>query len=465
MLRLLRRSTGKLCDGLSRRDWLLVGGLGLAGLALPNLLRAEARRRRAPAASRSGTAKSCILLFLAGGPSHHDMWDMKPGAAAEIRGEFKPIPTTATGIQLCEHLPRLARQAERFALIRSAHHRVSNAHAAAVYTALTGEDRGDATVAVTLSPRDNPAIGSVLTYLRPPEKPIVPFVSLPFITAEGAGGPPQPGIYGGWLGRRFDPLMILKDPNAPEFGVPEMRLNTEVSPDRLDSRHGLLSDLNRQLDAGLAGSEGRTLNEYQQRAFRLLTSESARQAFDMACEDPRLRDAYGRNIYGQSTLLARRLIEAGTRMVCVKWAPDANATWDTHGGNFTKLKNELLPQLDMALGTLIQDLEQRGRLEETLVICMGEFGRTPKVNGGAGRDHWPYCYSLLLAGGGVKGGFVLGQSDKIGATPAEYPVTPQDIVATIYSLLGIPPDLELPDQLGRPLRLLPDGRVLQELIA
>jgi hypothetical protein len=464
MLHLLRKPTGTLCDGLSRRDWLIVGGLGLAGLSLPGLLRAEDRRRRGGLSAHSGTAKSCIMIFLAGGPSHHDMWDMKPAAPPEIRGEFKPIPTTVPGIQLCEHLPRLAGQARHIALIRSAHHRVSNAHAAAVYTALTGEDRGDATIAVTTSPRDNPAIGSVLTYLRPPQKAIVPFVSLPFITAEGAGGPPQPGIYGGWLGRKFDPLQILKDPNAPDFGVPEMRLLAEVSPERLGGRHGLLADLNRQLDEA-AGGEGRVLDEYQQRAFTLLSSDDCRRAFDIGSEDPRLRDAYGRNIYGQSTLLARRLVEAGTRMVCVKWAPDANATWDTHGGNFTKLKNELLPQLDMALATLLEDLRLRGRLDETLVVCMGEFGRTPKVNASAGRDHWPYCYSLLLAGGGVKGGFVFGQSDRIGATPAEQPVTPQDIVATIYALLGIPPDLELPDQLGRPLRLLPDARVLQDLLA
>lgn len=466
MLHLLRQPAGTLCDGLTRRDWLLVGGLGLAGLALPNLLHAEERRRRAPiTGQRTGSAKSCIMLFLAGGPSHHDMWDMKPAAPPEVRGEFKPIPTTVPGIQLCEHLPRLARQAEHFALIRSAHHRVSNAHAAAVYTALTGEDRGDATIAITLSPKDNPAIGSVLGYLRPPTKPIPPFISLPYITAEGAGGPPQPGIYGGWLGRKLDPLIVLKDPNAPEFGVPEMKLVTEVTPDRLDGRYGLLADLNRQLDANLAASECRAMDDYRRRAFSLLTSDVCRQAFDLSAEDPRLRDAYGRNIYGQSTLLSRRLIEAGTRMVCLKWAPDANATWDTHGQNFAKLKNELLPQLDMALATLLHDLRLRGLLDETLVICMGEFGRTPKVNGAAGRDHWPYCYSLLLAGGGVKGGFVFGQSDKIGATPAELPVTPQDIVATIYSLLGIPPDLELPDQLGRPLRLLPDGRVLQDLIA
>ncbi len=465
VLRLLSRRATALCDRVTRREWLQVGGLGCLGLALPTLLRAEQAHRVQAVGLTGKRAKSCIFLFLAGGPSHHDMWDMKPAAPPEIRGEFKPIATTVTGIQLCEHLSKLARSAHRFALIRSAHHKVSNAHAAATYYALTGDDRGDTTIAIGASPKDNPAIGSVMSLLHPPDRPVVPFVSLPYITAEGAGGPPQPGVYGGWLGRGYDPLFVLKDPNAPDFGVPEMRLTADVTPDRLDGRHGLLRAVNRRMDAAVGSDRMRSLDAFQQRAFTLLTSDESRRAFDLSQEPPRLRDAYGRNIYGQSVLLSRRLIEAGTRMVTLKWAPDANATWDTHGQNFAKLKNELLPQLDLALGTLLEDLDTRGLLDETLVICAGEFGRTPKVNGNAGRDHWPYCYGLLLAGGGVKGGFVLGQSDRIGGTPAETPVTPHDIIATIYTLLGVSPELELPDQLGRPLRLLSHGRVLHELIS
>jgi hypothetical protein len=429
------------------------------------LLQAEDAVRQQPPDAKRGRAKSCILLFLAGGPSHLDMWDMKPAAPPEVRGEFKPVATTVPGLQLSEHLPRLARQARRFALVRAAHHRVSNAHWAATYFALTGEDRGDFTIAIPPGPNDYPAIGSVLTHLRPPERPIVPFVSLPYVTAEGAGGPPQPGIYGGWLGRSYDPLLITKDPNTPGFGIPELTLRAEVDPGRLDDRKGLLGRLNGRLDALARSGAAQLLDTYQQRAFSLLTSDATRRAFDLAKEPPRLRDAYGRNIYGQSVLLARRLVEAGTRMVTLKWAPDANSTWDTHGQNFVKLKKELLPQLDASLSSLLDDLADRGLLDETLVLCMGEFGRSPRVNGAAGRDHWPRCYSLLLAGGGVRGGLIYGQSDRIGSDPADNPVTPHDLLATFYNLLGIAPELELPDQLGRPVRLAGPGRVIQELSA
>ncbi|TMQ32006.1 MAG: DUF1501 domain-containing protein [Planctomycetota bacterium] len=466
MLHLLKTRPSVLCDGVTRREWMQLGGLGLLGLSLPSVLRAEAatRRRSAPVI-KGGRARSCILLFLAGGPSHLDMWDMKPSAPPEVRGEFKPIATTVPGIQLSEHLPRLARHAHQFALVRSAHHRVSNAHWAATYFALTGEDLGDFTVAIPPRSSDYPAIGSVLTYLRPPQRPIAPFVSLPYVTAEGAGGPPQPGIYGGWLGRTYDPLIITKDPNAPNFAVPELMLRADVNFARLHSRKGLLGHLNPKVDALERNVSARLMDTYQQRAFTILTSDATRQAFDLAKEPPSLRDAYGRNIYGQSVVLARRLIEAGTRMVTLKWAPDANATWDTHGANFVKLKRELLPQLDAGLSTLLSDLDARGLLGETLVIVMGEFGRSPRVNAAAGRDHWPRCYSLLLAGGGVPGGYVYGKSDRIGSDPAENPVTPHDLLTTFYSLLGVPPDIELPDQLGRPIRLMGPGRVIQELIS
>jgi hypothetical protein len=457
MLHLFKDRPTILCDRLSRREWLQLGGLGLLGLNLPSLLRAE------NAAVPKAAAKSCIMLFLAGGPSHLDMWDMKPDAPPEIRGEFKPIATSVPGVQLCEHLPRLARQAHRFALVRSAYHRVSNAHWAATYFALTGDDLGDN---IAIPPRSShyPGIGSVLGHLRPPDRPVVPFVSLPYVTAEGAGGPPQPGIYGGWLGSTHDPLIITKDPNSPDFRVPDLTLRAEVNPDRLDDRKSLLSCLDRQLATFADSERARLMDVSQQKAFSLLHSEATRQAFDLSVETPALRDAYGRNIYGQSVLLARRLIEAGTRMVTLKWAPDANATWDTHGQNFAKLKKELLPQLDAGLSTLLADLHARGLLDETLVLCLGEFGRSPKINGDAGRDHWPRCYSLLLAGGSVPGGLIYGKSDRIGSDPSENPVTPHDLIATIYSLLGIGPETVLPDQLGKPVHLIGQGKVIPELL-
>jgi hypothetical protein len=279
---------------------------------------------------------------------------------------------------------------------------------------------------------------------------------MPYITKEGAGGPPQPGFFGGLLGRTRDPLWVLKDPNAPNFDVPELTLAPDVPPPRLGDRRDLLRTV---------GKSGGELDAIQQKAFDLLTAPATQKAFRLDTESDRTRDAYGRNIYGQSVLLARRLIEAGTRVACISWAPDANATWDTHGKNFESLKTRLLPQLDAAVGSLIDDLVARGRFERTLVVVMGEFGRSPKVNAAAGRDHWNYCYGLMLAGGGVRGGHVFGASDKIGGRPSSNPVRPADVIATIYSCLGIPTDLELRDNLGRPFTLIPSGDVIRDVLA
>jgi hypothetical protein len=423
---------------------LQAGAINYLGLSLPRLLRAEAARHAA-------SADSCILVFLNGGPSHLDMWDMKPEAPAEVRGEFKPIATSVPGIQLSEHLPRLARQAHHATILRSVHHSVNNAHAAAVYTALTGHDRGDATVAIGANPNDFPAIGAVVGSQRPPATPVVPYASMPYITKEGAGGPPQPGFFGGLLGRTRDPLWVLNDPNAPNFAVPELTPAGDMPPTRLSERRDLLRGVG-QLDA------------IQQKAFDLLTAPATQRAFQLHLESAKTRDAYGRNIYGQSVLLARRLIEAGTRVACISWAPDANATWDTHGKNFESLKTRLLPQLDAAVGSLIADLEVRGMLQRTLVVVMGEFGRSPKVNPAAGRDHWNYCYGLMMAGGGVRGGHIFGASDKIGGRPSSNPVVPADVIATIYHCLGISKDLELQDNQGKPFQLVPWGDVIRDVL-
>jgi len=438
---------------LSRRDLLRAGTIGCLGLSLPQLLRAE---QVAPKQTKS--ADACILVFLDGGPSHLDMWDMKPNAPAEIRGEFKPIATSAPGIQLSEHLPRLAKSMHRATIIRSAHHGVNNSHAAAVYAALTGHDRGEAGGGT--KPTDNPAIGSVMGKLFPPTKPVLPYVSMPFVTKEGAGGPPQPGFFGGFLGRTYDPLFMLRDPNEPSFRISELSPPAELANERLSARKGLLRGLN----SASADRLMRDMDAFQHKAFDVLTSTATQQAFRIEQEPAKVRDSYGRNIYGQSVLLSRRLIEAGSRVACVSWAPDANATWDTHGGNFAKLKSTLLPQLDAAVSALVEDLEARGMLERTLVVVMGEFGRTPKVNAGAGRDHWNFCYGLMLAGGGIKGGHVFGASDKIGARPSSNPVTPADIVATIYHCLGVPKDLELRDNLDRPFTLVPWGDVIGDVL-
>jgi hypothetical protein len=439
---------------------LQVGGICLFGLTLPGVLRAASRLA---GTGHSARADSCILIFLNGGPSHLDMWDMKPAAPHEVRGEFTPISTSVPGIQLSEHLPRLAKVMHHCTLVRSVHHSVNNAHAAAVYVGLTGHDRGDANRAIGAGPDDYPAIGSVMGLCRPPKTPVVPYVSMPYITAEGRGGPPQPGFFGGWLGRAYDPLFMLRDPNAANFGLPELSAPADVNRERLDSRRNLIHFL----DGTNRRDRERVLQDmgtFQAKAFDLLTSPETQKAFRLNQEPVSVRESYGRNIYGQSVLLARRLIEAGTRVACISWAPDANATWDTHGGNFTKLKNELLPQLDAAVASLLTDLEVRGMLKRTLVAVMGEFGRSPKVNPAAGRDHWNFCYSLMLAGGGIKGGFIYGSSDKIGARPSSNPVLPADVIATIYHCLGIPSDLELHDRLNRPFQLVPWGGPIRELV-
>jgi hypothetical protein len=435
---------------------LQVGAIGWFGLSLPRLLRADVR----PPAGPSPRADSCILIFLNGGPSHLDMWDMKPQAPTEIRGEFRPIPSSVPGVQLSEHLPRLARLMHHCTLVRSMHHSVNNSHAAAVYVGLTGHDRGE--LGGGAKPTDHPAIGSVLAHCRPPSTPVVPFVSMPYITAEGAGGPPQPGFFGGWLGRAYDPLFVLRNPNSPGFAMPELSLAPDITSSRLETRKHLAAGLSchRAAERSLQDMDG-----FQAKAFDLLTSPVTQRAFQLEREPPPVRDAYGRNIYGQSVLLSRRLIEAGARVACISWAPDANATWDTHGSNFQKLKRELLPQLDAALSTLLIDLHERSLLERTVVAVMGEFGRSPKVNPQAGRDHWNFCYSLLLAGGGFKGGFVYGASDRIGARPGSNPTVPAEIIATIYQCLGLPADLELHDRLNRPYQLVPWGRPIPELLA
>ena len=316
---------------ITRRHMLQVGGLGLMGLSLPRMLAAQSASEAAGLIPR---ADACVLIFLNGGPSHLDMWDMKPQAPDGIRGEFKPISTSVPGIQFGEHMPKLAAQAHRATIVRSMHHSVNNAHAAAVYASLTGHDRGDNTRAVGGAPGEYPAIGSVMGKLRPPQQAIVPHVCLPYITKEGAGGPPQSGFFGGLLGRAYDPLFVLKDPNAADFAVPELTLLADVSLERLSERASLFRAIDEHFDRGPGRSAYDGMDGFRRRALGLLTSERTQTALRIGDELPPVRERYGRNIYGQSVLLARRLIEAGTRMVTISWAPDANATWDTHGGNF-----------------------------------------------------------------------------------------------------------------------------------
>jgi hypothetical protein len=458
----LERFAARRRAAMSRRRLLQVGALGLTGLTLPRLFAARAESGQPAIQPR---ADSCILIFLNGGPSHHDMWDMKPAEAEGIRGEFKPISTSLPGYQICELLPRLAREMHRATVVRSMHHSVNNAHALAVYTSMTGHDRGDANRIVGNSQDDYPTPGAALSMFRPPTRPIVPQVHLPYKTKEGASGPPQPGFFGGFLGGAHDPLFVLRDPNAANFSVPELTLIAGVDDERLAARRELFKNIDKQLRDKQGRAVIDAMDGFQQRALDLLTSPVTQRAFRLQEEPDTVRNAYGRNIYGQSGLLARRLIEAGTRMVTLSWAPDANATWDTHGQNFKKLKQTLLPQFDAVISNLVTDFEQRGLLDRTLIVVLGDFGRTPKVNKNAGRDHWNYCYSQMLIGGGMKAGLIYGASDKIGAFPADNPLVPGDIISTMYHALGIRHDQVLYDQLNRPHRLVPAGDVVHELLA
>jgi len=446
---------------LTRRRVLQVGSLGLGGLglSLPRLLANETlseQDRLRP------LADNCILFFLNGGPSHLDMWDMKPSAPDGIRGEFQPISTSLPGYQLSEHLPRMAQQMHLATVVRSMHHSVNNSHAAAVYASLTGHDRGEQGGGTKQT--DHPCLGGIMAKLRPTPATVLPQVHLPYMTKEGAGGPPQPGFFGGFLGHSYDPLFVLQDPNAPDFRVPELTLQTEISNHRLSARRQLIEA------TGLtASSEGRSaqgeMSRMQERALDILSSEHTQRAFRLSDEAANVRDSYGRNIYGQSALLARRLIEAGTRVVTISWAPDANATWDTHGNNFKMLKSTLLPQLDAACSSLVSDLVERGMLDRTLVAVFGDFGRTPKINAnGAGRDHWNFCYSLMMVGGGFQRGLIYGNSDSTGAFPATHPLVPGDMISTIYRALGVLPATEILDQFQRPYRVVPGGDVVDELL-
>lgn len=440
---------------INRRHALQLSAFGLP--ALPSVLSAAEG-----ASSLTPRADNCIVLFLNGGPSHLDMWDMKPDGPREIRGEFQPIETSLPGVLLSEHLPRLSRHMHRTTLIRSMNHSVNNSHAAAVYAALTGHDRGE--LGGGARPTDRPSPGSVLAWLRPPDNRTLPYVALPWKTKEGAGGPLQPGFLAGLMGQTYDPFWVLNNPNNDDFHVDNLQPPAGMTADRIRQRNVLL----KLLGAGVQLSNERSvsaIDEFQDQAFQLLTSTAAQQAFAVEQESADTRARYGRNIYGQSTLLARRLVEAGTRFVTLSWAEHANATWDTHGNNFKNLKGRLLPEFDAACSSLLEDLADRGLLDRTLVAVLGDFGRSPKINANAGRDHWNSCYTVMLAGAGIREGYVFGASDRQGATPTANPVSPGDVITTVYRLLGVDAATRILDSLGRPHEVVPKGRVIDGILA
>jgi hypothetical protein len=427
-----------------------VGGLGLAGLSLAQLLRAE---QESPSSS---TAKSCVLFLLHGGPSQLDTWDMKPAAPVEVRGEFKPIATSLPGIQICEHLPRLARLAHRYTIVRSMTHTMLS-HNTATYHVTTGQPPLRDLIEFTPSENDFPHLGAQVAHQRPAVRGVPAAVSLPDPVSDGPYT--TPGQNGGFLGASYAPFRIAGDPSADDFCVDGLAASPELRPERLGARQELLGTVDKQLGSLAANPRAQDLGRYQQRAVSLLTSDVTRRAFELEREPARLRDRYGRHKYGQSLLLARRLVEAGVRLVTVYWGGKVNNPlpyWDTHFNNNRRLKDELLPPFDQCFSAFLEDLDARGMLATTLVVCTGEFGRTPKFgqftgNGvdATGRDHWAQCYSLLLAGGNAGGGRVLGRSDRFAAYPAADPLTPQDLTATILHGLGVNPGAQVRDGFGR----------------
>ncbi|MFI5459319.1 MAG: DUF1501 domain-containing protein [Isosphaerales bacterium] len=434
----------------SRRRLIEAGSAGIVGLCLPSLLRAEQR----PASS--ARAKHIIFLHQFGGPSHLDTFDMKPDAPAGIRGEFKPIASGQPGLSVTEHLPRFAMVIDQFAQVRSVNHRMKN-HNSATYYSLTGHAPPVDDIRLRDTQELYPAYGSTVAKLKPVEDQAMPsFVSYPHVLRDGSV---TPGQHASFLGKAYDPFFIARDPGRPEFRLPELSLPSSLPLDRLEDRRGLMQLIDRQTDLSSWSETARGIDAFYTRALTMLSSSKVKRAFDLSEEPPRLRDAYGRTTYGQGCLLARRLVEAGVRFVSVYFAPyigGGNGGWDTHGDNFNQLKKRLLPITDLAVPTLIQDLQARGLLDETLIVWMGEFGRTPKVQntkqfGPDGRGHWPDCYTVLLAGGGIIPGAIHGSSDRIGAYPATDPVSPDDLAATMFWALGIDPATEVRDTLGRPL--------------
>ena len=477
MLRIFGQGS-TLCDGVTRREALRVGGLSLFGMTLPGLLHGAEQTSIASRALGRETiiprAKSVILVNLFGGPPHMDMFDLKPKAPSNVRGEFKPISTPIAGVQVCELLPEIAKLMDRATLIRTYSHKY-NSHNP--YNVLTGFDGGNDRENYFAKRSDHPSIGSVCQHVGLGRDDIPPYVLMPaypgYSEALRRAGP-----YGGYLGGRFDPLCTTCEPQFSRtsagfydpvipYGVPVPPTSSsaaELTANRLSRRHSLLN----QFDASLASLDHNRavdrMDAFMQKAFTLLSSPKTRAAFDVGSEPKSVQERYGRTLWGTSALAARRLVEAGSTFVTVNWESARGGHWDLHENNFGMLRQHL-PILDQFTSALVTDLDERGMLDETLVVVMGEMGRTPRINGKAGRDHWPQCGFVLLFGGGTKRGVVLGTTDQLAANVTDRPVSAGDLAATLYQLLGVDPELMVPDLGGRPIAISHGGKPLWEIIS
>ncbi|MEM1293761.1 MAG: DUF1501 domain-containing protein [Verrucomicrobiota bacterium] len=426
------------CEGNARRDFLKFGTAGLMGLSLSDVLRLEAASQGTP------KAKSIIMIWLAGGPATIDMWDLKPEAPNGIRGEFKPIGTAADGIQISEHLPNLAKVMKHCAVVRSVRHTIPSHGPGTVYMH-TGHKPTPAL--------DYPSIGSLSSRLLTTPSGVPPYVTF--------GRDRDRAAMGGYLGPAYNPFQVEGNGRNGDYRVRGLSLPSGVSLDQLANRAELLDTFDTRFKAlDQSGSITGSLDQFQQQALDMLRSAKTRTAFDLDEESDKLRDRYGRDGFGQGALAARRLIEAGVRFVSV-----GTGGWDTHGDNFKKLKDSKLPELDRTLSALIEDLENRGLLDETMIYCTGEFARTPKVNGKGGRDHWAKSMAVLMAGGGFKRGYAYGTTTKDGMAPDDDPCTPADLCATMFHNLGIDAEEQLETPSGRSIALFRDGRVLRNLLS
>ena len=473
MITVLGQST-KLCDGGTRRELLRVGGLSLlSGMTLPRLLLAA----DSLATERSASAKSVIMFNLLGGPAHMDMFDMKPHAPVEIRGEFQPISTSVPGLQICEHLPKTSRWMHKATLIRTFTHSFNSHDPLPFMTGFTDGRFTDQAL-----PTDPPDIGAICQYLGLGPDDLPGAVCMPSFPGSGQKGWRRRGPYGGLLGKQYDPLFTRckptfdHEPKVQNYD-PVMPLGTpfpptpddlpEMTANRLDRRRSLLEQLDGEFARIQKSTAVDTMDQAKQRAFTILTSGRTRDAFDLSLEPSNVLDRYGRNLVGSSMLIARRLVEVGVPFVSVHQEifDHYGHAYDMHENNFGMLKNFNLPLLDQVVPALLSDLDDRGLLESTLVVVMGEMGRTPKINRKTGRDHWPQCGFSLLFGGGVQQGLIHGSTDHIAAWPTSHPVSPPDFVATIYQLLGINPHLTVSDRLGRPVPIAHGGEPIRDVIA
>ena len=469
MLRVLGHRV-RACDGVSRREAIRVGGLGLfGGVSLPTLLHAAGGQP----AFEPGAARAGVLINLFGGPPHMDMVDLKPQAPSNVRGEMTPIATSLPGVQVCSLLPRIASLIDRASLIRTYSHRY-NSHNP--YNVLTGFDGGNDREDYFAKRSNHPSMGSVCQYLDVGRRDVPRYVLMPAFPGYGQALR-RAGPYGGYLGSGYDPLFTVCDPTWKRKGkgdydpvtpygrpvLPSLDQLPDVTADRLDRRRSLLAQFDARLNELDRSRSIDGMNAFQQQVFGLLTSSKTRAAFDLSSEPKAVRDRYGDNLWGNSTLIARRLVEAGSTFITVNWEAKHGSHWDLHGNCFGMLRGHL-PILDAMVSSLVTDLEQRGLLDSTLVVVMGEMGRTPRINKNSGRDHWPQCGFSMLFGGGTRRGCLIGKTDDQAGYPVDRPVSAGDMVATIYQLLGVDPNLTVDDLAGRPVHIAHGGQPVWEAI-